>query len=76
MSVSSLSKIITPIASRCLALRIASPTDDEIKSCLKYIIKKCDNDAETVYQKVVDLFEGKIKTVRIGKYEIESADNE
>ena len=38
--------------------------------------KKCDNDAETDYQKVVDLFEGKIKTVRIGKYEIESADNE
>ena len=39
MSVNSLSKIITPIASRCLALRIPSPSEDEIKSCLKFIIK-------------------------------------
>ena len=39
MTVNSLSKIILPIASRCLALRIPSPTENEIKLCLKQIIK-------------------------------------
>ena len=46
------------------------------KAPFKYVIKKFENDAGNDFQKVIELFEGKIKTVRIGKYQIESEADE
>lgn len=36
----STSKLIAPIKSRCLLIRVAAPTPDEMQKCLEYVAKK------------------------------------
>jgi replication factor C subunit 3/5 len=36
----STSKLIAPIRSRCLLMRIASPSGEEIKKCLEFVSRK------------------------------------
>jgi replication factor C subunit 3/5 len=40
MSCNSLTKVMAPIRSRCLSLRVPSPTDDDIRSILTLIKKE------------------------------------
>ncbi|KAL5486155.1 RFC5_1 [Sanghuangporus weigelae] len=36
----STSKLIAPIRSRCLLMRVAAPTDDEVQTCLQFVAKR------------------------------------
>ena len=36
----STSKLIAPIKSRCLLVRVAAPTPEEMQKCLEYVAKK------------------------------------
>ena len=36
----STSKLIAPIRSRCLLMRVAAPSEEEMQTCLEYVAKK------------------------------------
>ncbi|EJD06959.1 P-loop containing nucleoside triphosphate hydrolase protein [Fomitiporia mediterranea MF3/22] len=36
----STSKLIAPIRSRCLLMRVAAPTEEEVQTCLRYVAKR------------------------------------
>jgi replication factor C subunit 3/5 len=63
MSCNSLTKVMAPIRSRCLSLRVPSPTDDDIKNVLLRIKKQEGLDKVSTQQidKIVKFCDNNIR---------------
>lgn len=58
----STSRLIAPIKSRCLLIRVAAPSGEEMQECMKHVAKRVNFPLPTeVAQKIIDDSEGNLR---------------